>query len=84
MAVKNKDKEATVSVVTRTITADNVSIENGLFVDEQGNIADRVSELLINTDDKIKVTIKFELPDSEQRVGGHYNRLTQIGKRNKF
>lgn len=65
MAVKNKDKEATVSVATRTITADNVSIENGLFVDEQGNIADRVSELLINPEDKIKVTIKFDLPDSD-------------------
>ena len=31
MAVKNKDKGATVSVPTRTITADSVHIENGVF-----------------------------------------------------
>ena len=35
MAVKNKDKGATVSAPSRTITADEVRIENGVFVDEE-------------------------------------------------
>lgn len=66
MAVKNKDKGATVSAPTRTITADGVHIENGVFVDEEGNIAERVSKLLLNSNDVFKVTIKLELPDEEQ------------------
>ena len=65
MAVKNKDKGATVSVPTRTITADSVHIENGVFVDEEGNIAERVARLLVNPSDCFKVTIKIELPDEE-------------------
>ena len=35
MAVKNKDKGATVSAPSRTITADEVRIDNGVFVDEE-------------------------------------------------
>lgn len=66
MAVKNKDKGATVSAPTRTITADGVHIENGVFVDEEGNIAERVSKLLLNSNDVFKVTIKLEFPDEEQ------------------
>ena len=66
MAVKNKDKGATVSVPTRTITADKVHIENGVFVDEEGNIAERVAGLLVNPSDCFKVTIKIELPDEEK------------------
>lgn len=65
MAVKHKDKDATVSVATRSITADGVRIENGLFVDDEGNIAERVAELLLNPSDAFKVTIKIELPDEE-------------------
>ena len=65
MAVKNKDKGATVSAPTRTITADEVTIRDGLFVDENGNIAERVAELLVNPSDTFKVTIKIELPDEE-------------------
>ena len=82
MSVKNKDKGATVSAPSRKITADEVRIENGVFVDEEGNIAERVAGLLVNPSDCFKVTINIELPDedAEQRVGGHYNRLTQIGK----
>ena len=74
MAVKNKDKGATVSAPSRTITADEVRIENGVFVDEEGNIAERVAGLLVNPSDCFKVTIKIELPeeDAEQRVGGQY------------
>lgn len=63
--VKKKDKATTVSVATRTIIADGVHIENGVFKDEEGNIADKIIELLINPDDTFKVTIKFELPDEE-------------------
>ena len=66
MAVKNKDKGATVSAPSRTITADEVRIENGVFVDEEGNIAERVARLLVNPTDAFKVTIKVELPDEEE------------------
>ena len=65
MAVKNKDKGATISAASRTITADKVHIENGVFVDEEGNIAERVAGLLVNPSDTFKVTIKIELPDEE-------------------
>ena len=66
MAVKNKDKGATVSAPSRTITADEVRIDNSAFVDEEGNIAERVAELLVNPSDSFKVTIKIELPDEEE------------------
>ena len=66
MAVKNKDKGATVSTASRTITADSVHIENGVFIDEEGNIAERVAGLLVNPSDCFKVTIKIELPDEEE------------------
>ena len=65
MSVKNKDKGATVSAASRTITADEVRIENGVFVDEEGNIAERIAELLLNPTDSFKVTIKIELPDED-------------------
>ena len=73
MSVKNKDKGATVSAASRTITADEVRIENGVFVDEEGNIAERVAGLLVNPSDCFKVTIKIELPDEDAeqlKVGG--------------
>ena len=63
MAVKNKDKGATVSAPSRTITAEDVHIENGVFVDEEGNIAERVSKLLLNSNDVFKLSIKVDLPD---------------------
>lgn len=66
MAVKNKDKGATVSAPSRTITAEKVRIENGVFADEEGNIAERVAGLLVNPNDCFKVTIKIELPDEEK------------------
>ena len=66
MAVKNKDKGATVSAPSRTITADEVRIENGVFVDEEGNIAERVSKLLLNSNDVFKLSIKVDLPDEEK------------------
>ena len=65
MAVNKKDKATTVSAASRTITADEVRIENGVFVDEEGNIAERVAGLLVNPSDCFKVTIKIELPDED-------------------
>ena len=65
MSVKHKDKGATVSAPSRTITADEVRIENGVFVDEEGNIAARAAGLLVNPSDAFKVTIKVELPDED-------------------
>ena len=65
MSVKNKDKSATVSAPSRTITAEGVHIENGVFVDEEGNIAERVAGLLVNPSDCFKVTIKIELPGED-------------------
>lgn len=66
MPVTNKDKGTTISAASRTITADSVYIENGIFVDEEGNIAERVAEKLINLEDSFKVTIKIELPDKNE------------------
>lgn len=66
MAVKNKDKGATVSAPSRTITADKVHIENGVFVDEEGNIAERVAGLLVNSSDCFKITIKISLENSDK------------------
>ena len=65
MAVNKKDKATTVSAASRTITADEVRIENGVFVDEEGNIAERVAGLLVNPTDAFKVTIKIDLPDED-------------------
>ena len=66
MAVNKKDKATTVSAASRTITADEVRIENGVFVDEEGNIAERVAGLLVNPNDTFKLAIKIELPDEEE------------------
>ena len=66
IAVNKKDKATTVSAASRTITADGVRIENGMFVDDEGNISERVAEFLLNPADSFKVTIKFELPDEEE------------------
>lgn len=63
--IKKKDKAPTISAATRTIVAEDVRIENGLFVDESGNIAERIAELLLKPEDVFKVTIKFELPEDE-------------------
>lgn len=65
MAVNNKDKKATISAASRTITAEGVHIEDSVFVDEEGNIAERVAKLLVNPSDTFKVTIKIELPDED-------------------
>lgn len=65
MAVNKKDKATTVSAASRTITADGVRIENGMFVDDEGNISERVAGLLVNPTDVFKVTIKIDLPEED-------------------
>ena len=63
--IKYKDSKKTINFAKRTITISNVTIKDGLFVDEDGNIANRLSELLISPVDGINMSIKFELPEKE-------------------
>ena len=65
MAVVKKDREQKISTASRTITADEVTIRDGRFMDDEGNIAERVAELLLSPDASFKVTIKFNLPEEE-------------------
>lgn len=66
MAVKKKDKGASISVPSRTIIAEDVRIENGTFVDEDGNISERISECLLNPNDTFKITIKITIDDDNK------------------
>ena len=63
--VKKKDKGTTVSSASRTIIAEGVHIENSVFVDEEGNIAEKTMDLLIDPKDTFKLTIKVDLPEDE-------------------
>ena len=65
MAVKNKDKGATVSAPSRTITADEVRIENGVFVDETGDITQQVIDALPEGTEQVGFKITVELPSDE-------------------
>ena len=42
--VDSKIKKATVSAAKKNITASGVRIENGIFVDDEGSIVDRIAE----------------------------------------
>lgn len=67
MSVVKKDKKASTSVAKRTITATSVSIKDGIFVDESGNIAESVKENLPDGIDTFDIKITIELPyDSEE------------------
>lgn len=66
MSVKFKDKEAAMSAPKRTITAENVHIEDGVFVDENGNIASEIIKHLLTPIDNFKITIAFELPEDNE------------------
>ena len=44
--VDSKIKKATVSAAKKNITASGVRIENGVFVDDEGSIVDRIAEML--------------------------------------
>ena len=65
MSVKNKDKGATVSAASRTITADEVHIENGVFVDETGDITQQVIDALPEGTEQVGFKITVELPSDE-------------------
>ena len=65
MSVKNKDKGATVSAPSRTITADEVRIENGVFVDETGDITQQVIDALPEGTEQVGFKITVELPSDE-------------------
>lgn len=63
--VKKKDKQGVAPASTRTITATDITIENGIFVDEDGNIADKIAAYIPNNIESFKITIKFEISDDE-------------------
>lgn len=63
--VKKKDKAGVKPTSTRTITATDVNIVDGMFVDEDGNIADRIESFIPDNIESLKITIKFDIPDSE-------------------
>lgn len=63
--VKKKDKAGVMPASTRTITATDVRIINGQFVDEEGNIADKIAEYIPNDIETFKITIKFDIADDE-------------------
>ena len=78
--VDSKIKKATVSAAKKNITASGVRIENGIFVDDEGSIVDRIAEKLPKGTTIFDIKISIEISDeesesAEQRVGGHYNRL---------
>ena len=43
--VDSKIKKAIVSAAKKNITASGVRIENGVFVDDEGSIVDRIAEM---------------------------------------
>lgn len=63
--VEKKDKAGKKTSSTRTIKATEVKIENGFFVDEEGNIADKVKDLIPDGFDTFTMTIKFDIPDED-------------------
>lgn len=66
MAVRKKDKGASISAPSRTIVAEDVRIENGMFVDEDGNISERISECLVNPTDTFKITIRITIDGEDE------------------
>ena len=65
MALTFKDTESKKTVAKRTVKITNVHINNGIFEDEEGNIANRLEEVLIPDLDAFDIAIKFELPEEE-------------------
>lgn len=63
--VDSKIKKATVSVAKKNITASGVRIENGVFVDDEGSIVDRIAEMLPEGTTIFDIKISIELPDEE-------------------
>lgn len=61
--VKNTEKKTTVP--KRNITISNVSIVDGKFVDEDGDIISRLIDDLPNPDEEFTIKISIELDDEE-------------------
>lgn len=61
--VKNTEKKTTVP--KRNITISNVSIVDGKFVDEDGDIINRLIDDLPNPDEEFTIKISIELDDEE-------------------
>lgn len=63
--IKVKELKAKTTAAKRTISVTEVSIENGVFVDEEGNIAEKVLEKLPENTGKFTLSICVELPGEE-------------------
>lgn len=63
--VDSKIKKAIVSAAKKNITANGVRIENGVFVDDEGSIVDRIAEMLPEGTTIFDIKISIELPDEE-------------------
>lgn len=63
--VDSKIKKAIVSATKKNITASGVRIENGVFVDDEGSIVDRIAEMLPEGTTIFDIKISIELPDEE-------------------
>ena len=61
--VKNTEKKTTVP--KRNITISNVYIVDGKFVDEDGDIINRLIDDLPNPDEEFTIKISIELDDEE-------------------
>ena len=65
MAVTYKDTEPKPQVAKRNIKIDGVSIENNQLIDEEGNIANRLADILPNGVDEFTLKITIVLPDED-------------------
>ena len=63
--VDSKTKKATVSAAKKNITASGVRIENGIFVDDEGSIVDRIAEKLPKGTTIFDIKISIEISDEE-------------------
>lgn len=63
--VDSKIKKATVSAAKKNITASGVRIENGVFVDDEGSIVERVAEKLPEGTTIFDIKISIEISDEE-------------------
>ena len=55
----------TVSAAKKNITASGVRIENGVFVDDEGSIVDRIAEKLPEGTTIFDIKISIEISDEE-------------------
>ena len=80
--IKITESEEKITAPKKTIKLENISVKDLKLVDAE--TGENLSQQVIDAIpfDTIGFKITFEIPsdESEQRVGGHYNRLTQIRK----